>query len=323
MILDLVLHSLLTQMISRQRPRSIVSQYRALILTCKCFKIIIDHASPRVHMNMHALRYRIGHDIVYCPKIRLVNDQNIHEMEKEPVFDKRYFRQWSVIFKAYQKVSTRHVHCNNLDDKDYLDAVGKFWLNDRISLRDLRHIYRWGLCYLCDLLLIISPILQKRALPIEEPYGNIITRPGFEWCLHRNTTKMRRNVDLERVVSYAGTQWPTVPFIYSVRDWSVPGDPGLRGSLIVPKATEWWIWMWNGPHKQLEYALAYLDGNVWVFSFSNSKLYTNFKQTEKIGDFGDCVEFKGIFENGWVSRWPRTIEMLRKPSREGEGGNHK
>jgi hypothetical protein len=261
-------------------------------------------------MNFTAKRYRIGEYKVYCPNIRLVNDHNIHDMEKEPWFTERYFREWSVIFKVYQKVSIRNAHFNYRDPNEYLHALGKFWLNDRVSLRDYRKIYRAGY-YQHDLLLIISSAIQKRVHPIEEPYGNVATLPGLEWYLHRNTTKVCRKVDIDRVINYAATEWPDVPYIYSVRDWSVPGDPVLRGSLIAPKVTEWWIWLQNRRQGRLEYASAYLDGNVWVFDLALSELYTNFKQINKIGDFGDCVEAGGIFTHGWVCKWPRHIEVSR------------
>jgi hypothetical protein len=307
MILNLVLHNLLRQMKSRQRPRLIISQYRALILTCKWFKIIIDHGSPKVHMNFTAKRYRIGGKITYCPNVRLINDHNIHEIEKEPLFTERYFKQWSVIFKVYQKVSIRHAHLNHDDPPEYLQAVGKFWLNDRVSLGDFRYIYREGY-YQLDLLMIISGAIQKRAHPIEEPCGDVATLPGLEWYLHRHTTNMRRAVDLDSVINYAGTGWWDLRYVYSVRDWKVPED-SLCGSLIAPAVTEWWIWARTRTQGLLQYALAYLDGKVWVFDFAYSELYTNFKQHSKIGDFGECVETVGGFTQRWVCKWPRFIEV--------------
>jgi hypothetical protein len=313
MILNLVLQNLLLQMKSRRRPRLILSQYRALILTCKWFKVIIDHGSPRVHMNLTAKRYRIGQYVVYCPNIRLVNDHNIHDMEKEPLFTKRYFTQWSVIFKVYQKISILHAHLNYDDPPEYLDAVGKFWLNDRVSLTDFRKIYRERY-YQVDLLLIMSGAIQKRAHPIEESCGDVATLPGLEWYLHRHTTNMRRVVDIDRVIRYAETGWSDLRYIYSVRDWRVPGDPILRGSLIAPEVTEWWIWLRQSRQGQLEYASAYLDGKVWVFDFASSELYTNFRQIVKIGDFGASTETRGSFTQGWVCKWPRFIEVAGGPS---------
>ena len=193
MILNLVLHHLLLQMISRQRPRLIISQYRDLILTCKRFKVVIDHGSPKVHTHYTAQRYRAGESVIYCPNIRLINDNNIHDLEKEPLFSEQYFTQWSVIFKVYQKISIRNAHLNYGNPLEYLHTVGKFWLNDRVSLGDFRNIYRER-HYQSGLLLILSNAILNRAHPIEESCGDVATLPGLEWYLYRHTTHAHRTV---------------------------------------------------------------------------------------------------------------------------------
>jgi hypothetical protein len=204
-ILNLVLHDLILCMKTRQRPRFIISQYRTLLLICKPFKILIDQAKPRLHMNFTVKYQQIGEHKGYYPNIHFITDENIHEMEKDQLFKERYFRQWSIIFKVYQKICIRNADRIYHGAHTHLVAIGKFWLNDRVSLGDFRSTVHDHPEENLDLLLILARPIQRRACPIERPCGDVATLPGLEWYLHRNTTTMRLMIDIDRVINYVGT----------------------------------------------------------------------------------------------------------------------
>jgi hypothetical protein len=232
-ILNLVLHDLVLDMNTRQRPRFIISQYRALILTCTRFKSIIDHARPRLHMKFTAKCQQIGDHEGYYPNIHFITDENIHQWEKEKSFTERYFTEWSVIFKVYQKISIRHADYNYEDENPYLDAIGKFWLNDRLSFGDFRATVRDHPEEQLDVFLILGQVIQKRSCSIERATGDVATLPDLEWLyLHRNAKIIRRPIEISPVINYVVTRWWKPRYLYSIRDWRIPSDPTLCGSLI-------------------------------------------------------------------------------------------
>lgn len=122
---------------------------------------------------------------------------------------------------------------------------------------------------------------------------------------------MRLQVDIDPVINYVATGWWKPRQLYSVRDWKVPQDPTLRGSLICPQAKEWWIWPYSFLNwASLHFAAAYVDDKVWVFDFSCVRVYTNFEFGEKVGEFGECRERGGVYLRFWERKWPRHIETM-------------
>jgi hypothetical protein len=299
MILSLVMERLLSLMTTRAVPISIIGEYRALLLVCKTFKYCLENSPLQIGMRYTAIPMKECPKYL-VPKVAKITNDNIRRFKQ-----RRIFTRWVDVFKVYQKVMLRHAYPNFREA--HIDKLGKFWLNHRCEVVELD--YMWDVLpeeTIAELLLLLGQTLKRCGRPpnnMPRPVWSILAERWIQWAIAAIGYRVG---DVVNAIKTFWTGFSDCPYIFSVRDWEAPHDPTLRGSKIAPEVQEWWIWR-RGEDSLFYTGLisGYHDNKAWVLRMSQAKLYTNFEQSEQIGDFGNCKPSTSLYQTCWVSEWPR------------------
>jgi hypothetical protein len=300
MILHFVMKHLLRLMTTRATPISIIGEYRALLLVCKTFKCCLESSSLRIGMRYTAIP---GPENYLIPKVAEITDRNVKYFKP-----RRIFTTWSDVFKVYQKVMFRYAYPNF--GEGHFNKLGKFWLNHHCTVIDLD--YMWDTIpedTISELVLLLGPMVGRRGRPPNDISYPAWSREAKIWI---PCATQEIGYYVGDVVNAAKTLWTgynfKCQFIFSVRDWEAPHDPTLCGSKIAPEVKEWWIWPREEDRDHYTGLISgYHDNKAWVLQMRHAKLYTNFEQSEQIEGFENCKPSKSVYQECWVSEWPRPM----------------
>ena len=127
-ILGFVVESIL-QSITKESLACILRQYRALLMTCRLFKLILEHDSLQIFVqNWH-------NTTVKGPRTFVV-DYNAPYMTERTGYRTNVLTNWPSVFKAIQKLSLRHTEIYYVES--YASTLGKFWLNPMVTFDDIK-----------------------------------------------------------------------------------------------------------------------------------------------------------------------------------------
>ena len=293
-ILGYVVKNLFDRMITPEVPISILREYRALVLTCKTFKLSLENMQPKAAMQLpielpseysefEVRRY-------FVPRISFVNDDNIEGDRRVIV------TTWRDIFMVYQKLMVRLAFDNF--QNDHVDKLGKFWLNKYLKLSDLTGIFSaCSKTTVAGLILLLGPVVQRQGLPHHEVRSRSF-RYASHWIGRFRRSKKYPLGEVNRAIK---TRWEHAVscgrMIFSVRDWSTPNMSSIE---ISPDVKEWWVWYKSVTCPRLRVISGYHEDKAWV-CWGGEKLYTNFEQSEQIGLFEGNELVDGGYENYWCS----------------------
>jgi hypothetical protein len=294
-ILSYVIKKLFDRMITQEVPVSILREYRALVLTCKTFKLSLENMRPKAAMLPLKRPFEYpefdGHKPRYLvPKISFVYDDNIEG------HGSNIFTTWRDIFMIYQKLMARLAFDNFQDD--HVNKLGKFWLNKYLTLSDLMGIFSGcSKTTVAGLILLLGPVVQREGRPHHEVRSHSF-RYASQWIGRFTRSK---NYPLGEVNRAIKTHWGDAvasgKLIFSVRDWSTPNMSSID---ISPDVKEWWVWYKSGSYPKLRVISGYHEDKAWV-CWGGESLYTNFEQSEQIGLFEGNKLVDGGYENCWRS----------------------
>jgi hypothetical protein len=297
-ILSYVIKKLFDRMITQEVPVSILREYRALVLTCKTFKLSLENMRPKAAMLPLKRPFEYpefdGHKPRYLvPKISFVYDDNIEG------HGSNIFTTWRDIFMIYQKLMARLAFDNFQDD--HVNKLGKFWLNKYLKLSDLREIFSG--CpesVVAGLILLLGPVVKRQGRPPHELRSQSF-RNAYHWI---NRFTRDKKYPLGEVCRAIKTHWEeTVScgrLVFSVRDW---GTPSMSSIEISPDVKEWWVWYKSDEYFGQRVISGYYEDKAWV-CWGGETLYTNFEQSEQIGLF----EGNELIDRGYGNYWSSVYE---------------
>ena len=243
-ILGIVLKDAIIGSTEQQCPVLSLQQYRALILTCKLFKTIVDTTCVKLMMlcsrlNQPNMFWGTGNARVLVSLCGVM----------EPIHDTRHcktplLRKWVEVFKLFQVISVRHMCLSDT-------TLGKFWCNQYIKLDDFP---------------TLSPDILKRLRPLFERQK----RPPIE--VERKINRQYQLYAIGDVVNVlTGRNKSRVAI--SVRTWKALNMP-LSSLSLSARVKEWWIVAvkteYSGPR---EYFVGYYDRKALVVEVGNWKLH--------------------------------------------------
>ena len=221
-ILRLALQESLRVSIKRANPISAIRQFRALILTCKFFKAIVD--TDRLKLTLRCSQHINPHPSTEAPKSpqTLVAEWDNYQPSDSNNDATRHIgccqaapETWQLAFKLLQLFSVRHA------PKDTVLQFGRFTSNPYIRLDDFPHL---------------TPSLLQRLGPVFRRSSRRPTKAERE-TLHLVDGVVHSRKDIVSVITGRKKEIQT----YSVRAWSWSfRSPGLSAE-VSPEVNRWWI----------------------------------------------------------------------------------
>jgi hypothetical protein len=256
LILGLVVKSLL-QSVTKERVGCVLQQYRALVFTCRLFKLVLDNASTRILVQNPYHHSLSGLQI-------LVLDPNTPFTYEHPGPRPEILTNWASVFKAIQKICVFHIKIYKVEN--YANEVGKFWMNPTVTPGDIR-LCGWGPCDV-SLILCLGPLFQRnKRRPIEDERKRVPHLPS-PYCVG----------EIAHVITTSNTQEP----FCSVRTWGAKHfdhrrpnwTNALSSSKVAKQVSEWWVW--ERLYLRDTYIIGYHKKNVWLVHPQSGEVYTNF-----------------------------------------------
>lgn len=287
MILNHVMMSLLVSLETVPTPVSVFENFRSLHFVCKMFNICLKNSCPQVEVDYSLARTKDA--LFFVPKIVDV--------------PKNSDKTWKWSSRSWR---AHFLFCQNLMVQDAIDRfgslhsakLGKFWLNPQLVLDDLEDIYHSSSDQtVAGLLLLLGPLLE-RGIDYSE-WRRTMDIPGaIKWIESKRSEKHT----MGETVHVLRTFWdPCCKYTYSVSHWTITDDSKLSSSIIAPEVREWWVWQ-RGDTDSMKVFSGYHENKAWV-CWQDKELYTNFEQTEQVGNFQGNKLLKSGYQDCWVSEW--------------------
>ena len=243
-ILGIVLKDTIIESTKQRSPALSLRQYRALILTCKLFKTIVDTACVQLTIICSS----------YNQSIRFRGTGNTRVLVSpwdvtEPTHNKRHcrtnpIRKWAEVFKLLQLVSVRHMLLSDT-------ALGKFWHNQYLRLDDFPTLNP-------DILKLLRPLFERQKRPATE--------------VDRNIHHQYHLYSIGDVVNVLPGRTKTKVAI-SVRTWKARNTP-LSSLRLSARVKEWWlIWVKRDFYAPQEYFVGYYNRKALVVEVGSWKLH--------------------------------------------------
>ena len=219
-ILGIVLKHGMLESTKQQSPNISLRQYRALIMTCKLFKAIVDNACLKVTIRCVDLLTRRGNYILEKITRILVSPWDDFKTADTQEHCGRLcnhatsLKRWNGVFKSFQLVSVRHMSSFNTA------SLGRFWHNPLLQLDDFPHIDP-------PLLHHLRPLFERtKRPPTNVERERFVLTPQLPYT----------HGEIVNVITRTNKKLRT----YSVRTWNAT-KIHLCSLSISARVKEWWI----------------------------------------------------------------------------------
>jgi hypothetical protein len=253
-ILGFVLESTL-QSITKESLACILRQYRALLMTCRLFKLILEHDALQIFVqNWHNATAK-------GPRTFFV-DYNAQYITEHTGHRTNVLTNWPSVFKAIQKLALRQTEVYYV--QSYTSTLGKFWLNPMVTFNDIEFNYYAPINL--NLIICLRSIFHRDKRPL--------------------TGKERQEIPNLPLPYSVGKMVNIIPkadnrvHVYSVLTWGVESPrPNwtntLSGSGVAKQVSEWWIWKELRSYQAKTYIFGYHKKNAWLIDLQFGKVYKN------------------------------------------------
>lgn len=252
-ILGIVLRNAFRSIMTK--PIFVFRQYRALIMTCKRFRFILDNALPRIAIHRQRVMPRNTWQIQ-------IWDLNIHgstisETELNSP-NTQVLTHWSNFFQTFQKFCLRHIEVASYDYAK--TRLGKFWLNPMITLDDFKVLRGNNPYFDTELISHLGGIFQRyKRHPTKQEHKQFKHVP-WPYCTS----------EIINITSLNGKK-----VAYSVRNWKVQNNDCLSSKKVANEVSEWWILDSYDFCRDKSFIAGYYRGRAWVVDVRSGTVHTN------------------------------------------------
>jgi hypothetical protein len=256
-ILGFVVESTL-QSITKESLPCILRQYRALLRTCRLFKLILENDSLQIFVqNWHNATTK-------GPRTFVVN-YNARHITESTGYRTNVLTNWPSVFKAIQKLVLRQTKLYYV--QRYAGTFGKFWLNPMVTFNDIELNYDAPVNL--DLIICLRPIFHRDKRPLTEKEREEVPnlpRPYSIGKVVNIIPKARNRIHLCSVLT-----WGMESNHQPRPNWTNT----MSGSNDAKQVSEWWIWRDSRVYPAKTYIFGYHKKNAWLIDLQSRKVYKN------------------------------------------------
>src|SRR5438046_3434263 len=236
----------------------ILRRYRALVMTCRVFKFVLDNASVQlVVQTWFSNPWRSTN-----PQV-LVLDPSVKPSHGRTHDRTGVLTNWADIFKTIQKLSVRNMEFDLFNKK----TLGKFWMNPIITVDDIS-LDHYGPVNV-NLVVNLGPMFHRtKRRPTDEERKTYPRLPSPYY-----------DSELVNVITTCSKKL----YIYSVHTWGTRyarrnSAIGLSSSNVAREVSEWWVWQTRSYYRTETYIMGYHKGNVWLVDLDSAAIYTSLRE---------------------------------------------
>ena len=245
-ILGIVLKDGMLESIKQKTPILGLQQYRALIITCKTFKAIVDNACLNLTIRCGDIHYfKTTTRIVVEPwdDFTTTDTQN-HRGESRCHIAS--LKRWNELFKSFQLISVRHMSSFGIG------VLGRFWYNPSLHLDDFPF-------FVADFLQHLRPLFERT----KRPPTNVEREQ-----ISLNTQLLYSRDDIVNVI----TERDKTIMMHSVRTWK-SRDILLSSRYVSARVKEWWIVDAKHYYRSYSFIVGYYGTRSLVIGANDWRFY--------------------------------------------------